>query len=308
MSEALNREKRRGDNRRFLVRLHPLFFLAGIVYAFAGELLLFLISCLVALQHECAHAFAAAKRGYALRAVVLMPYGAVIDGDVEGLRQRDEIAVAAAGPLCNVCTAALFGAVWWFFPTVYAFTDTAFYTSLAIALVNLLPAYPLDGGRILRGVLMRTAWKGESPQTAARRATNVCKVCGVAVAVGLSAVFAVLAAGGKWNFSLLAMSVFVFFGVFAAEKDAVYRRIDFSYTEAFEKGALIRRVAVRESCPVKDTLPHIARGEYLVLEVYNGDGRRLFELPQNELSVWFLHAESPYDSLGDLYDKMMKTG
>ena len=98
-----------------------------------------MLSCLVAVQHECAHAFAAAKLGYKLNKIVLMPFGAVIDGDMRGITFKDEIFVAICGPLCNLITAAFFVAVWWFAPTMYAFTDTAFYSSLAIALVNLLP-------------------------------------------------------------------------------------------------------------------------------------------------------------------------
>ena len=156
--------ERRKKHRRFFVRLHPLFWLTGIIYAFTGDLLLFVISCLVALQHECAHAFAAAKRGYALNAIVLMPYGAVIEGDLEGLTFKDEISVALWGPLCNLLTAAFFAAVWWFEPTVYAFTDTAYYSSLSIALVNLLPAYPLDGGRIFKCALARFFCRTD-PQT-----------------------------------------------------------------------------------------------------------------------------------------------
>ena len=44
--------------------MHPLFLLVGVWYAVTGELFLFLLSALVAIQHECAHAFAAAQ-GYA---------------------------------------------------------------------------------------------------------------------------------------------------------------------------------------------------------------------------------------------------
>jgi stage IV sporulation protein FB len=126
-----------------------LFFIVGIVYAFTGGLPLFLMSCLVALQHECAHAFSASKLGYRLNKIVLMPFGAVIDGDLSGLSNKDEISIALCGPLCNLITAGFFVALWWCFPITYAYTDVACYVSLTIALVNLLPAYPLDGGRIL---------------------------------------------------------------------------------------------------------------------------------------------------------------
>ena len=125
----------------------------GAWYAFTGELFLFLMSCLVALQHECAHAFAAAKLGYKLNRIVLMPFGAVIDGDLRGISLKDEIYVAICGPLCNLVTAAFFVAVWWCYPATYPYTDSACYSSLTVALVNLIPAYPLDGGRILKCAL-----------------------------------------------------------------------------------------------------------------------------------------------------------
>ena len=115
--------------------------------------MIFILSTLVALQHELAHAFAAAKLGYRLNKVVLMPFGALIDGDLEGLTKKDEICVALAGPICNLFTAILFVALWWMYPATYPFTDTAFYASVSIFAVNLIPAYPLDGGRVLKNLL-----------------------------------------------------------------------------------------------------------------------------------------------------------
>ena len=79
------------------------------------------MSAIVAIQHECAHAFAAAKLGYKLNKIVLMPFGAIIDGDMSGISFKDELLVAACGPLCNLCTAIFFIALWWLKPTMYAF-------------------------------------------------------------------------------------------------------------------------------------------------------------------------------------------
>ena len=166
-SKTDRKNHRKQDKISF--RVHPLFFLVGIWYACTGELFLFLLSGLVAVQHELAHAFAAAKLGYKLNSIVLMPFGAVIDGDLEGLTAKDEILVAFWGPFCNLLTAVFFVALWWFAPTMYAFTDVVFYSSLAIALVNLLPAYPLDGGRILRCFLTRFFAKSTADLTLARR-------------------------------------------------------------------------------------------------------------------------------------------
>ena len=149
----------------------------GIWYAFTGELFLSLLSALVAIHHECAHAFAAAKLGYKLNQIVLMPFGAMIDGDLQGISLKDEIFVAVCGPLCNLVTAGFFIALWWLTPTMYAFTDTACYSSLSIALINLLPAYPLDGGRVLKCALARGFYaKHLNEGKAERQAGKICLV------------------------------------------------------------------------------------------------------------------------------------
>ena len=278
--------------------LHPLFLLFGVWYAFKGELLLFLLSCLVALQHECAHAFAAAKLGYTLNKIVLMPFGAVIDGDLKNLSYKDEIAVAASGPLCNVITAAFFAAVWWFFPVTYAYTDTAYYSSLAIATINLLPAYPLDGGRILRCLLIRASGKKYADlNEAAKKAERVCKGITFALALGCVAVFTVACMQEIYNLSLLVFGIFLLVGGLGNRQKAEYERLNFVCSSPLKNGVVLRRVAVLSSCSIKDAIKFITRGEYLVLEVYTSGGEKAFELPQNELARWFLRCDSPYDSL-----------
>ncbi len=302
---SFRRKKRGRENapKHALFRLHPCFLLVGVWYCFKGELFLFLMSCLVAIQHECAHAFAAAKLGYKLNRIVLMPFGAVIDGDLQGLSAKDEIYIALCGPLCNLITAAFFAALWWFTPDTYAFTDTACYTSLAIALVNFLPALPLDGGRILRGALTRSFGKKYADATIAEaRAERICRVVSFSFAtIGLG-LFIVGAFAGSPNLSLLPFSVFLFTGSVKNKRNPIrYEKISFSCKNAIEKGVELRRVAVSERCPIKDALRYVSSGSYLVLEVYDANERKLFELPQNELDEYFRRAPSPYTPLGELH-------
>ena len=285
--------------------LHPLFIAVGIWYSFTGELFLFLLSCLVALQHECAHAFAAAKLGYKLNKIVLMPYGAVIDGDLQGISLKDEITVALWGPLCNLCTAAFFAALWWFYPTTYAFTDTACFSSLSIALINLLPAYPLDGGRIFRCALEKSLRKNNPDHAkAAKKADRTARVITLLFSAVFLALF-VLSLFQKVNFTTLAVGAFLLFGAIGNRNDdAVYQKISFSMPLDLKKGVELRRVAVLEDCPVKDALRFIERGSYLVLEVYSKSGARLLELPQNRLAEYFAAAQSPYEPICKLAAKI----
>ena len=293
------KKDKKGDG---LFRLHPLFLLVGIYYAFTGELFLFLLSALVAVQHECAHAFASASLGYKLNHIILMPYGAVIDGDLKGISFKDEIFVAFCGPLCNLCTALFFLALWWLAPTMYAFTDTACYSSLSIAIVNLLPAYPLDGGRILKGALGRFFLKSCPDETLAEaKARKICRI----VTLGFSLIFFLgfflLLANGIFAFSMLTFGAFLLTGAFGnRDKSAVYDKMEFSCRNALKKGTEIKRVAVLHTCTVKNALRFLTRGSFLILEVYDENERFLFELSQNELSSFFQASTSPYQTLGEL--------
>ncbi len=302
MSKSPKKERRSRRSSLFpRLKFHPLFLALGAWYAFTGELFLFLLGALVAVQHECAHAFAAAKLGYKLNAVVLMPYGAVIDGDMKNISLKDEIFVALCGPLCNLATAIFFVALWWFSPSLYPFTDLAFYSSVAIALINLLPCYPLDGGRIFRCLLTAAFLKGQPEQEKAeRRAEKICRAFTLAFSLSFLVGFVAQTLRGEPNVTALAFGAFLLVGAFGnRRKFAVYERLDFSFTPSLSRGVEIRRVAVDGKCPVKDVLRFVARGSYLTLEVYEGETRR-WEISQNQLAVLFLQANDPYEPLADL--------
>ncbi len=294
------------NEKKSLFRIHPLFLLVGIWYACTGELFLFLLSALVAIQHECAHAFASARLGYRLDKIILMPFGAVIDGDLRGINFKDEIYVALCGPLCNLITAGFFVAIWWLVPTVYAFTDTACLSSLAIALVNLLPAYPLDGGRILKCMLVRFFIKQyPSEEIALKKAEKICRIITLFFASVTFALFVALVIKKHFHFTLLTFSVFLAVGAFGnKDKQAVYKKMDFSHRDALSRGIELRRVAVLDTCTVKNALRFLSRDCYLVLEVYDCKERYLFSLPQNEFFDLFSKSDSPYESIGVLYKKL----
>ena len=178
---------------------------------------------------------------------------------------------------------------------MYAFTDTACYASLAIALVNLLPAYPLDGGRIFRCTLTRIFSNNQANESKAeRKAEKICQAVTLLFAAGFFVLFALVS---PKNLSLLLFGGFLLLGAFGNKERSTYSRMDFSCRDALKKGIELKRVAVLGTCPIKDVIGFLSRGSYLVLEVYDENERHLFDLPQNELSVWFLHAKTPYESI-----------
>jgi Zn-dependent protease len=155
------------------------------------------------LAHELAHAFVARRHGVSVKGIVLWLFGGVAQLDGDTPDARAELQVAAAGPAMSLGIAAVAAALAWLLDLVGASSlMVAAVSWLAginalLAAFNLLPAFPLDGGRILRGFLWRR-WADRL------RATAVAAKAGQVVGYGLIALGAVEflagagALGGVW--------------------------------------------------------------------------------------------------------------
>ena len=257
-----------GADKKFRLRIHPLFLAAGLVSAFTGDLLLFLAAALAAAEHECAHAFVARRYGFALDKLVLMPDGAVPSGDIAGIGKKQELAVLVAGPLANAVTALAFVALWWLFPETYPYTEAAASVSFSLFLVNLLPAYPLDGGRILHLLLSPL---GE------RRANAVCRAVTLLTALGVLAYF-IWTCFFDAAWTALVFSVLLAAGAFGGGR---YARMTFSREKSFARGLEERRVVIAAERTVQDAFRHLREEKYLVLVLFSG-GEFLGELSEEE--------------------------
>ncbi len=236
-------------------RIHPLFLLFGVLTAFTGQLLLFLIATVAAVEHECAHAFCARRMGYTLDKIVLMPYGAVISGDISGIPPKEELSVCVAGPLANGATALLFIAVWWLYPEAYPYTEAAAYISASLFLVNLLPAYPLDGGRMLKIALRPLGEK---------RARILCLSVSLLISAGVLAYFVhTCFSAPAW--SALAFSVFLAAGSFGGGS---YCRIRFSRKKSFARGVEEQRIAISAQATAGYAVRFLREDKYVVFVLF----------------------------------------
>jgi Zn-dependent protease len=121
-----------------------------------GWLLVYSCSLLV---HEFGHVFAARRSGVSSRRVILIPLGAL--AELESMpRGRGEFWIAIGGPLASVVLVGTFwlslrasppGLFW--FLEIRPLLRFGYVMNLIVAIFNLLPCFPMDGGRILRSGL-----------------------------------------------------------------------------------------------------------------------------------------------------------
>ena len=254
--------------------VHPLFFIFGLYYAGSGRILVFLVYTLCAVIHELGHSFVASGAGYRLNRITLMPFGAVVKGDIDGLKISDEIKIALAGPLLNLAVGLFFVAIWWIYPESYAFTDIVAQANFSLAIVNFLPIFPLDGGRVVSAVL--------TEKLGSAKAYILCKIIG--------AVFALLLVGGfvltlfsEPNISLLFFALFVTFGAFGRGRENKYVKVYSAVSEQkLLRGIPVKRTAVSKNITVKKLMSLLDENFLNEITVY-GEGRPITTLSQEKI-------------------------
>ena len=187
-----------------------------------------ILACVAA--HECGHMLAARRFGLIPKAVILLPLTGVALYDEPRTEKplsaevvwRRELRLALIGPLLSFALACLTASfvfasghgadlAKWPFLQAKNLPKSLVWANLYIALFNLLPAYPLDGGRILRAFLARTL----DASTATRRAVSIS-----------NAIAMVLMLAGLFSDSWLTMvGIIIFFAAQLEERALVFQSV-----------------------------------------------------------------------------------
>lgn len=179
------------------------------------------------LAHELSHSFVARAKGIPVEGITLFAFGGVSRTRMDAETPGDEFQIAGVGPLTSVLLSVLFGLLYWLGRSagwsiaVNGVTGYLASINLILAIFNLLPGFPLDGGRLFRSLV----WKITGNL---KKATRIASWGGkffayLLIAWGLVQLFGGLIFNGLW---------LIFIGWF------LYNAAEYSYQELEVKTSL----------------------------------------------------------------------
>lgn len=189
--------------------------------------------------HEMGHALIAMREGLQAKAIILLPIGGItlLDDSQPApvpapgqVRWKREIRIAVAGPMVNILVALVAGMVvlarfpeahLWTKPFIHSnhLLRSLVWTNLYLGAFNLLPAYPMDGGHILRAVFSRRM----DVVQATRRAVSIAHALApLVIVVGMLLLFQ---GGNPDSYLVVTLGFFLLIGAQVEERTAVFQKV-----------------------------------------------------------------------------------
>lgn len=128
------------------------FLLLILLFILTKNIVVFLNYFLALFLHELAHLFVASRKGYSLRLIKLDIFGLSLDLN-EKIDDGDTFSISIAGPMFNLFLCLCCTALYWLLPNSFYFLNLFCLSNLILAVFNLIPIYPLDGGKIVRAIV-----------------------------------------------------------------------------------------------------------------------------------------------------------
>lgn len=274
-------------------RIHPLFVLLLLAYISLGlarEVLAVFASVVL---HELAHTIVASLLKIRVTEVELFPFGGQAKTeDFVAVNPENEVCIALVGP----CTSLLLAGLAWL---VGSWGEPQFLflmkVNLVLGLFNLLPALPLDGGRVLRAVLsLKWGWRKATANVAALGQLMGGLLCGCGT-------YLVLYSAQGANLFFLGLFLW-----WAARKEAKLLTYGFVRYLVRKKGQLARKgmlpayhLVTVPSTRLRDVIHAVSPATYTVVLLINEEERIEGYLTEAELiEAWF--EKGPSANLGDV--------
>ena len=158
-------------SRDYFPMVYPNWSVAISVIAGIVTSLLFFMSLLA---HELMHSLVAQRHGIPVKAITFFVFGGVSQITEEPRNARTEFRIAVAGPLTSIILGGMFWLLWYLLPpSLNIIAVVSFllgWINILLAVFNLVPGFPLDGGRVLRSIIW---WRTSNLRRATRLASSI---------------------------------------------------------------------------------------------------------------------------------------
>lgn len=244
------------------IRVNVFFIVLFLVLFFMGKHTEGLIAFGVVILHEMAHIITAVNYGFTTNEVELLPFGGVakIEQGLEG-DPYAEIFVALAGPLANFCMVGMVFLLQGFEIGNQQWVPFFVECNLTLGTFNLLPAYPLDGGRIYRAFL---ATKIGVKKAADRALSLTWKISVAMAAFGLGLVLT-----GFQGINFLIIGGFLFFESIREKGNTMFVFLKYLNRKqgdlSLHRMMLARHVVVCEDVMLKEVVRYFVPQKYHIV-------------------------------------------
>lgn len=246
----------------------------------------------VILSHELGHYYVAKKLGYKLDSFCLAPYGVSLNYRESVFDPRDEVLIALAGPLVNIFLAAFVVCFWWLTPEIYGATYQFVFQSVLLGLFNLLPAYPLDGGRIFVGFV--------SEKMPRKRAVKIIVIANLIFSACFLSLF-VISCFTNFNPTFALASIFMLGGVIQSRFESKYQVMNV-FKKKIKNYSRPINLVVEETVTLGQLIKHIQPNKFTVFFVVGKRTRVVDERLVLDLSLMF-----PYSmEIGEILIKIKR--
>lgn len=255
--------------------ISPFFIILAIFWIYFGDILLFFSYFLALVLHELAHKFTAKKCGYKAGRIVLSPLGATLYAETDEFSAKDEFIIALSGPLFSLCLALIMVVLWWIIPESYNYTMDFVVVNFSIFLLNLLPIYPLDGGRVLASRLTQSMQRKEVGKIL-RTLSDIF----AAILIGLS----LISFAFKFNYSYALIGCFVIINNLTSTSENSYKRLLYLEIKRkkLSKGLFKQTVMVNQDVAIGKVFSMLEVDRYFEIEVVDESFKKIATISENE--------------------------